>query len=342
MITQPLFSRKRTSLRSAFTLVELLVVITIIGILIALLLPAVQAAREAARRMQCSNNLKQAILAAHSFNTAQGFFPQGLRSRDPPNDLWSGGPVISWIIDVMPYMECEQVHHLAGGDMPKGPVPASWDDEKDRALRTEISAVKCPSDPPGTFLKAPDSGLGTGASWTRSNYTACFSADGVFSEPNAGQTIDASSNEASNNPSVTSGKRALFNINVRKTLDMVTDGTSNTVALSEVIQGPDGTNDVRGTWWGFFGAHHTHMRAPNSPEADRLWYGLCDSAKVPCQASTGWGTIIVAARSYHPGGVNAAMADGSGRFVVDGIDQAMWVALGSINGGETLGLGGSD
>lgn len=332
-------SKEQMSLQQAFTLVELLVVITIIGILIALLLPAVQAAREAARRMQCTNNLKQTILAAHSFNEAKGMFPKGLRNRNPAA-LFGGGPVTSWAIDIMPYMEYGNIYQLTGADLPAGPLPADWSANNDRAGQTTISAYLCPSDSPGCFGALPSAGVNQ--DWARSNYTACFSADGTYSEPSVPDMGDGGcNNQATYNPSVTSGLRALFNINVRKTLDMVTDGTSNTVALSELIQGPDKSQDVRGTWWGFFGAHHTHMVVPNSPSSDRipLW---CDSAKIPCQMSSCLSTAIVAARSYHPGGVNVAMADGSGRFIMDTIDQSTWVALGSINGGETLGLGGGD
>jgi prepilin-type N-terminal cleavage/methylation domain-containing protein/prepilin-type processing-associated H-X9-DG protein len=343
MGTKSSFCRERTLLRRAFTLVELLVVITIIGILIALLLPAVQAAREAARRMQCSNNLKQAILAAHSFNEAKGMFPMGVRNRNPAA-LMGGGPVTSWAISIMPYMEYGNIYNLLGADLqpPPAPLPPDWSANSDRAAQTVISALMCPSDPPGCFGALPSAGVNQ--DWTRSNYTACFSADGTYAEPGVPDSGDGGANcnnQASYNPSVTSGKRALFNINVRKTLDDVTDGTSNTVALSETIQGPDKSQDVRGTWWGFWGYHHTHMVAPNSPLPDRtpLWR---DPAKIPCQPSSCLSTAAIAARSYHPGGVNVAMADGSGRFIIDGIDQSTWVALGSINGGETLGLGGGN
>ena len=107
-------------LRRAFTLVELLVVITIIGILIALLLPAVQAAHERHNACSAATISSRAILASHNFNEAKGMFTMGLRNRTPP-DLMSGGPVIGWDIDIMPYMEYGSVYNLTGAEYPSRP-----------------------------------------------------------------------------------------------------------------------------------------------------------------------------------------------------------------------------
>jgi hypothetical protein len=176
--------------------------------------------------------------------------------------------------------------------------------------------------------------------WTRSNYAACYSADGGWIEPNAPQNRDACNNNPALNPSVNSGLRALFNFNVTHRLADVVDGTSNTAAVAEVISGPTNTEDIRGYWWGYFGAAYVHLRPPNSPLNDRLIGLYCVNTKrgVPCDTTAAcWSTVSLSARSYHIGGVNLVLVDGSVRFVSQGINQATWTALGSINGGEVVG-----
>ena len=172
---------------------------------------------------------------------------------------------------------------------------------------------------------------------------AAYGADGAFVEPNVPSAdtpqADGCNNRAGQNPSVKSGKRAIFNVNVLRSIAQVTDGTSNTVAISEIISGPDKSRDIRGAWWTDGGCHYEHMYSPNSShDAVVGWAAvICDPSKVYCDASAGcWSTMHYSAGSFHPGGVDVGFVDGSGRFVNDTIDIAIWQALGSINGGELL------
>jgi prepilin-type N-terminal cleavage/methylation domain-containing protein/prepilin-type processing-associated H-X9-DG protein len=324
--------RTTPSRRAAFTLIELLVVIAIIAILIGLSLPAVQKVRAAAARIQCANNLKQIGLAAQNYHGTYDSFPVGLKSQPAPGIYYT--PTIFWPQALMPFLELDNLYRQQ--DFTDGVATAAWYANNNAAQRTVIKSYQCPADNPGVFE-------GTGepfSGWTRSNYVACYSADGTWVEPQAPQNRDGCNNDPAQNPSVTSGKRALFNINVRKGIRDVTDGTSNTAAFSEVISGPSHTPDLRGYWWGYFGAQYTHMRPPNSPLNDRLWNGWCvnTNPQAPCDTTAAcWTTLIIAARSYHGGGVNVALADGSVHFVGNGISQSSWIALGSINGGEVLG-----
>jgi prepilin-type processing-associated H-X9-DG protein len=303
--------------------VELLVVITIIGILIALLLPAVQAAREAARRMQCSNNLKQLGLALHNYHSALNCFPPGIACAKanlstPVRHMW---PVF-----LFPYFEAGNLYDGYRFD---------WTVEQNRLAWTAVIGVsRCPSDMPtvdGTVLQ-------------RSNYVACFSADGTMIEPGTNCTVDSCNNNASQNVSVTSGKKALFNARVARTFADLSDGTSNTAALSETISGPNGSNDQRGLWCTDWGCQYSHSRTPNSPLPDQVMsaaagapLNYCVPDKAPCDGSSPcWSTENYAARSLHPGGVNAALADGSGHFISNSINLSIWQGLGSINGNEPI------
>ena len=323
-------SETRNQKSRAFTLVELLVVITIIGILIALLLPAVQAAREAARRMQCSNNLKQTTLALHLHCEAMGAFPAG--STGHSSAVQAGGWVyVTWMRAILPYLEQENA--VANLD------PAFAGDMKREKLlcRTKIATYCCPSDLVGResfFDKAhnPTDAIG----FSRQNVVGCFAADTPVTAP------------------VKWPRRALFYFDYTdprfnreggpRSTASVKDGTSNTVAISEIISGPDGTSDFRGMWWNDAGCHYEHLHNPNSPtDTNPLYfqpYGACNPSKVYCDYNATpntWGTTCYTASSYHPGGVNVGLVDGSVRFVSESINHDTWVALGSINGNEIIG-----
>jgi prepilin-type N-terminal cleavage/methylation domain-containing protein/prepilin-type processing-associated H-X9-DG protein len=288
-----------------FTLVELLVVITIIGILIALLLPAVQAAREAARRMQCSNNLKQTALALHLYHEAKGVFPVGIGGvaagiNNTPT--WAGA--------VLPYLEQENA--IRGFTFTTASTCATLK----LLFRTTIPTFVCPSDMAGREGRIDKLVNSDAIGFARSNVVGCFGADGDMWE-------------------TASVKKAIFNIDLARSMAQIKDGTSNTAMISEIVAGPNGTGDARGQWWYDLGCHYEHRFSPNSNADTVLNYAdLCVPTKVPCQFGGSWGGMHVAAGSMHPGGVNLGFADGAVTFINQNSNLATWQALASIEGGE--------
>ncbi|SIO56843.1 prepilin-type N-terminal cleavage/methylation domain-containing protein/prepilin-type processing-associated H-X9-DG domain-containing protein [Singulisphaera sp. GP187] len=316
--------------RRGFTLIELLVVIAIIAVLIALLLPAVQAAREAARRAQCTNNLKQIGLAFHNYHSTHDSFPPGWLAV--PN---ASGARNFWAMLIFPYIEQGVLNNSYNYSVGFGGPNFSTINQT--SFRTVINAYLCPSDIGGFSMNYDPKG------WSRSNYVACYSPDGVMVEAGVPFSYDNCANTPAQNP----GKRqALSNFGVTRGVRNVIDGTSNTVAVSELITGPDQTSDPRGLWSNDWGVQYTHLRAPNTPIPDAIWsvianapYNWCTNTKkgAPCNgAAACWSTEIYSARSVHPGGVNATMADGSVRFFKNSISLGIWQAVASINAGEVV------
>jgi prepilin-type processing-associated H-X9-DG protein len=359
-------------------LVELLVVIAIIGILIALLLPAVQAAREAARRSQCSNNLKQIGLALHNYHDVHKCFPfaRGGTIDGPGYPLEGNGNTVSGFVPLCPFMEQGPLYdRIRGGgtqtSMEDGSVdtfspygPRPWRTHFP-AWTTQIPTLQCPSDP--NNAPDPDNSLG------RSNYKFCW-GDKSHNANNQ-RAPYSGSNENLNGRGVFA-----FQSSVR-TADIL-DGTSNTIAMSEacIVEGdaasahqqvrgglacgvgnlgnnpslclaviaPDGKTVLgstyhsnRGHIWAQGQFHHNGFNTvlpPNSPNCAANCNGRDASPS------------IHSAQSYHPGGVNVVMADGSTHFISETIDTGIvtapqpiggqpspygvWGALGSRNGGE--------
>jgi prepilin-type N-terminal cleavage/methylation domain-containing protein len=310
--------------RNGFTLVELLVVIAIIGILVALLLPAVQAAREASRRSQCSNNLKQLGLGVQNYASVYKAFPAG-----EYDCCWG-----TWLVSLLPFVEQSSLHemYLRPGDM-GGPIRYG-DAQNLPVTRTQIPVYTCPSD-----TVSANAAIYSGITFhnylgnhgntvlTRVNpYQGVTYGGGPFLALYGGDPWVAS---------MPANERLRQVVRFQEVLD----GLSNTLLFGETVQGQG--NDLRGfAWWGG-GAHFETFLAPNSWSPDVLQgAGYCNSAipaNPPCTGVSGGNLECVAARSRHPTGVMTSLCDASVRFVSDSIDLNTWRALGSMQGGEVVG-----
>jgi prepilin-type N-terminal cleavage/methylation domain-containing protein len=339
----------RTRARRAFTLVELLVVIAIIGVLVALLLPAVQAAREAARRSSCSNNLKQLALGCLNYESAKKELPYGRKY-----DVWDS---YTWTQLTLPYIEQQAVYALYW-TLPQEPLtrpikmpgpngPIGNDERLRNARHTPISAWYCPSD--GTPVANEMDTLPYGH-W-RGNYRGCVGGGDMYGAQvdNLEGTIPRGDligifglREDTANPN----KR----VEAPRLQDLV-DGSTNTLMLSEgrVPTVSHWGGPLGGIIYGNMGgALFSAAYTPNSSESDGV-IGPCPHNQqdteytAPCLSRGGHPGVEgrggagahAAARSSHAGGVNAAMGDGSIRFVTDGIETLTWRALGTRDRGET-------
>ncbi len=368
-------SRLARTQRQAFTLVELLVVIAIIGILVGLLLPAVQAAREAARRMQCSNNLKQLGLAVHNYESAHRAFPLTTTgpSRQTPH---LGNGFYSWMAMILPQIEQGPLYNSIRFEESmvdaKGFSRASdyrlltISDTHPNAMAaaTRINSFLCPSDSAdmtstlGTGQPAPGSYAGN-VGWVRR-------ATG----PNGTLTPLAKSNGAM--PFVNPVNPDPWQVPKIK-FGSFSDGTSNTALISERLI--NNGEAVRGA----FGieiqgatnpATLSYCASSGSSRSLTRWIPYCSGVSVPDATYTlphgrswisGWtlaanlymhvmpinsrnchlyggeddGANIVTASSNHTGGAQVVYADGHVSFVSDNIDHNVWWAIGTRNGGET-------
>jgi prepilin-type N-terminal cleavage/methylation domain-containing protein/prepilin-type processing-associated H-X9-DG protein len=301
--------------KSGFTLVELLVVITIIGILIALLLPAVQAAREAARRMQCANNFKQVGLAMHNYHTVKGCFPPGEIYMPGLN---GGFFDFSWAIYLLPYVEQETLYNNIDFTAKWGYADSTVKPGKPMSNigvgRTRISGYLCPSDPQRGELVS----IHTTPSPTASDNLAMSSMCGVSDSYDwmpGGTPRNFPSNDG------------ILGANRCCTIADIKDGTSNTLLVGEATgRGP-------GSYWG------------------QLWVGenLYDTIEGINGIHTvpGGGTFPNSPAdsgfsSYHAGGCNFVLADGSASFLSQNIAQNLFTALTTRDGTRVYNSGQPD
>lgn len=325
----------------AFTLVELLVVIAIIGVLVALLLPAVQSARESARRSQCLNNLKQLGLAMQNYHDSNQELPVGNVSC-----CWG-----TWQMAVLPFLEesaLADLYQFLPKDANFFLIEFRYDASNPAAtppmrnlevVKNRIAGLTCPSDEPQFSIAAPGAG-NPAEGVTFHNYVANYGNTNHVGRDHLGP-LNPAYVKYFGSPFIgidTSGKPG--DVGTQVPFRKIVDGLSKTMLASETVQGQNG--DLRGlTWWGWSAGFET-LRAPNSTDTDVLQYAAaCNPIQPnpPCTApSTLAGLFQAAARSRHPGIVNAAMCDGSVQVVADDIELAVWRASSTTSGDEVLGF----
>lgn len=310
------FIRKRW----AFTLVELLVVIAIIGILVALLLPAIQAAREAARRSSCLNNMKQLGTALHNYHDTHGSFPYG--SRYPCH-----GP--NWRVFVLPFLEQQAIH----GDLEWIRDPRFMGNYLDRSAESLrgviVDTFECPSSPLDPFADP----VGGGRNARQAQNHDYVGIAGATPDPGGRSGICGGTDYGGivcNN--------GILAPNLARKMAAILDGTANTLIVGEQ-SGLVGTLDRRNNYYGG-------------------WSGVCRTAKPPGNTHWGSGTTTVRYRinstttasgsdntwdfntilnSYHPGGIQATLADGSTRFISDDIDFDNLLRLAAMDDKQVIG-----
>jgi prepilin-type N-terminal cleavage/methylation domain-containing protein len=349
--------------RSAFTLVELLVVIAIIGILVALLLPAIQAAREASRRSSCQNKIRQLAIAVQNYESAKKHYPAAV---DTDNGKTGGNEGISFYILILPFIEQSTIADLYDPNVQPRKQLA-------KCFSTPEPTTQCPTDEPVQVLYAqgytpPDPATGLGTGDTAMDYKGNYGLNwgtGRFDQEELVWDFTAQANKPGlpgpfeTTEVVGTGANAR-EIPQRITVKQVTDGTTKTLMFMEMRQAPtggpaEGDNgiDRRARLW--IPASSTfQISTLLSPNSGPCPNGLSVDAKtgcgrdigfcidraaegLHCQRSNNGSQFTLAARSRHPGGVSVALCDASVRFVLDDVDIQIWRSYGSRAGQEVGG-----
>lgn len=353
---------------TGFTLVELLVVIAIIGVLVALLLPAIQAAREAARRTQCLNNLKQIGLALQNHHTALGYFPSNQTAAGKDSGTTCESGYYSWVVSLLPYMEQHPLYESIDlsanmSDSCISGVPISANHPNAAAAATVVAGLVCPSDivshdnsavlgsaNPASDSYAANAGWPTRVTGYQGERETPGEYNGFISLQNPGEHVDW---------------HPTGNISMK----MITDGTSHTAAVAERLIQTESSQDGILSSPGVVKSYHVTSAARTLADmASR-----CDSSLTHADLGqsayfgrawiSGWtrtgatymhlknpntnhchftltksnGDFAITPSSNHPGGVHLLLADGHATFIHDDINANTWWALGSRNSGDLIG-----
>ena len=342
-----------------FTLVELLVVIAIIGVLIALLLPAVQAAREAARRMQCVNNLKQLGLAVHNYEGSQKRLPPGYASNSmvsppPPtrdSSTWDAPPGWGWGAFLLPHLELSAIGLQIDREL------ALWNPRFQQAIQTTLEVFLCPSssgprepfavtDPSGDPIIIDGSQVEVG----RSHYVASHGQESCWGECGADPTAKIFTNIYTSettivdvNGDVSKVADGPFYRNSTTEFREVTDGLSNTIFLGE-----HASTLSDKTWVGVVPGALTLPRFKSPENGDDAAAtlvlvhggpsgGELDITGFPIIHPVNFPTYHVGQMyAEHIGGGNVCFGDGSVRFVSEDVDLMLWAEMSSLAEGEVL------
>jgi prepilin-type N-terminal cleavage/methylation domain-containing protein len=312
------------SRKSAFTLVELLVVIAIIGILVALLLPAIQAAREAARRTQCANNLKQIGVALHNYHdTYRVLPPAGIGSVNHVNGIVTDttidddigndrGVYIGYLGLLLPFVEQQAL-----ADQIVYANNASMNTNRDVWVQF-LPAYVCPSD---AFAGKSYRFTGRGSTMARGTYAAVGSDE----------TIEQSAFWRTKWESLPARNRGVMGVAGAASFASILDGQSNVLAVIEV-NAAIAANDARGIWAYAPGATVFGRGGINVGQDG--FQDCTNEITMPCLNTSGNRNFV--SRSYHPGGVQSVLGDASVRFINESIDQTVYNWLRAIADGNSL------
>jgi prepilin-type N-terminal cleavage/methylation domain-containing protein len=311
---------RRALLRRGFTLVELLVVIAIIGVLVALLLPAVQTARESARRMSCSNNLKQFGIAIHNYHDTHQYFPisiayniAGPRPTPQPNGK-------GWITSILPQLEQQTLFtqfepgFIGAFHVANGTGMANLNCRT--AMKTRIKVIECPSDGQSKRIINNHSELGATIETAVTNYKGVL---GDYRLGDAASVHQGTEPDCHNAVVECNGIFFRNNYQYQVRLSQITDGSANTFMVGEDVPMQNlrsGAYFTNGDWCSCHGPINFFVNPP-TPGA--------------------WQNVMTF-RSRHPSGVQFCLADGSVHFVAQNINHPLYRSLCTKAGGETAVL----
>jgi prepilin-type N-terminal cleavage/methylation domain-containing protein/prepilin-type processing-associated H-X9-DG protein len=336
------------SKRRGFTLIELLVVIAIIGVLIALLLPAVQSAREAARRSQCVNNLKQLGLAIQNYHDVNSAFP-------PSGDGGGGNPMphlFSLKSKLLPFVEQQPLYNSINFDLSSAVLNGSYP-QNSTAEHVNVNSFLCPSDPnPGHPSYA-------GTNYPENLGTNIANNDYVMNGPT--YFLGPASTKSCSGSTVTDGFTGT------SSMASITDGTNSTAIFSEMVKGDgaltrDGLHMIYkntvGNQCQFYGQPNAEFQMFQACQASTTFNYAYKGKEWPRAYSGGGGGYthtmppnkkscvysavgsqlfnLMTASSYHPGGVNVGFLDGSIHFVKSTVAYNIWLAIATKNGNEVV------